>query len=1090
MANRSSIITQALVLLIISNIMILAYSPISNDDPSSSTSSWIQVNTTETGNSDRALFHRGSMISDDNVHGGYWLDTFEDRDGSVFGENLNLSSGEVKLELDHENIVFSDDLSTNPLDDNKWNEQIGSGTQFTPSPVLLVLKSEESQTKDAYIETDASWPLGRIVEWEWKSVLEGGSESYDHYLHVFHTPAESIRVTIGGDRRVMLETTSGRGRSTGTCNDNGGGDRDGNDGRTASGPVFTISENTWYKMCCKISSSDVEFTIKDMSGKLLNTQTIQHQMSGTGRIKLVFALKNDNIASFDVRLDNLQMSLGYQGPASLTTVPIELTDKKSWDMLAINKLEPFGTSIRVSILDGHSDEPIAGYSDLDSGIVNISGIEPNIHSSLRLKATLEQSTEMTTPVLNSWGLSWVADKVWQDTFISASKISGSNNVIVNDGAVQLANGRAYGTIITKPISVPAYHSWNTVFVDKIEPNNTAISITIIDKFTNDNIDDSFTDLSASVFNINSIDPITHPVVKLKATFTGNGSTTPILDSLIINWSVNTPPEILELNTQESVLRTNTVQMSVKCVDSLDQGSELQIEFNYRSPDVPDENDWQDIYFSDKRYYNDHWIINFTPESDAVLGKYAINISCTDRHGSSVSAFYEEHIEVVNNKPGQPTVRIVPGSPNSTDDLKCLISNVTDIEEEPIEYNYEWYKNSELQAIFTDQVPSSMTERGDIWKCIVTPNDGNDPGEPGNALVKIQNSEPIVDQMIKQIIFYEDTIDNTSIDLSSIFADPDNDALKYSFTKNVNISIKLDSQLGLVKFTPEPDWSGNETIFFRANDSMAEVEYSLLVNILPVNDPPVINSIYNRTMIFRENLTIVTRVNKDMFIDIDATDVDSDKLKYSIKIDGRSPEDIKNLDLDGNTGQIWFRPNEDDLGSVRIMVIVRDNDSGVARKEVTIKVIDTTEPELWLEIQSLIIMVIMITFIVIIISIFIFMEWRRKKKQRESEGSGTQDLQNMEHLQKTISPLEMLKLLAWHRSKNDLDLKTYKRLRKRILAMDGAPISVSKMKLKIASSDEVKSELNIFPMEQPRSPMVSTAMNKEELLKLPPADKVR
>lgn len=1032
MAKRKFLlIVIGLVLLIISQIITSTYQPISDDGSSSSP----QISLHTTRSPHRNSNYQASIITDERSSGGSWFDTFKDGTGIENNENINLSGGEVKLELDDENIVLFDNFSTNPLDRNKWDEHIGNGSQFIPSPNLLVLKSEEAQTKEAYLETVDMWQVERIVEWDWKSVLEGGSEGYDHYLYIYHTPKESIWVKIRGDRRVFLEASSNAGNVVG------------------SGPVFTILENTWYKMCCRVSSTAVEFTITDTVGKQLNMQKIEHQITGFGRIKLVFAKKNNNIASFDVRLDNFKMSSGYKDKGDLISMPIELPNNKNWDTFVVNELEPThssmtaGTNIRISILDGVTGEPVAGFIDLSPGAFDISDINPSLHMSLALKAILKSGAIGGTPVLGSWGLSWISDNAWQDTFISESKIYESNNLIVNDGEVKLDEGKSYGTLISNTISLSGNHVWNTLQVDKIEPTSTGINITIIDSITNENIDENFIDMSASIINLYSIDPITHPFIRLKADFTGNrisnNVTTPILNYLSLNWSMNTPPMIVSFECEESVLRTKTVQMFVKCSDLTDSENDLHLKLDYRSPSG---NDWQDTYFFDMKYINNNWVINFTPDKKATLGKYSIRTRCTDRFGNFLEKVYEEIIEVLNNVPSKPVISIEPKSPDSSTDLKCVITDIDDLEDDTIDYHYEWYRNDELQEMFTDNVVSFyLTSRGDIWKCVVTPFDGNDFGPTGEAIVKIKNSPPKLKKQILELDISEDIMDSTSLNLNSIFIDKDYDKLKFSYNNRKNLGIKINNKGG-VAFTPVKDWHGSEVIIFKANDSMAEAEFAIRINVFPVNDPPVINTIHNRSMINREQLTVISKVNQNLYIKIDAFDIDSNKLYYSIKIEDNGSNQIKNLHIDSNNGLIWFQPEKGDVGTFKINVTVRDDNGAFVSKYIRVKVFDTAEPELWYDIQSFVIMGIIILFIIIIILIFLSINRRKKKKRLEAEGTGLQSFENVQKEEKTISSTEMLELLKWRYVKNEIDMKTYNALRKKMLALKGAPIKVSILRL--------------------------------------------
>ncbi|MCK5560032.1 MAG: hypothetical protein KAJ51_05540, partial [Thermoplasmata archaeon] len=549
-----------------------------------------------------------------NIYTNYWVDNFDDWGSIETSDNLNLSSSELKLELDYENIALADDFTTDPLDVTKWDEHVSGGTQISPSPVLMALKLAEAQTSDAYIESDTAWPVERIVEWEWNSVLEGGLAGYNHEFYVFHTSTESIWITVQGDRRVILEQTAGK----------------------TTDPVFTISENSWYKMSCKISSAEAVFTIRNATGVLLNTQRLDHQLTGAGKLKTVFAYNSNTVASFDVRLDNLRISTGYEDTASLTSVAINLPTGKSWDTLGLDKYEPSNTQITISLLNAVNNQPISGYSNINGLSKDLSSLDPVLYSSIKLRAIFDGNNKISTPILYHWGLSWVAQNVWQDTFISASKVSETNNVLISEGVAKLEDGKTSGTILSEQIYVAETFLWNSVIIEKTELPSTSIKFSIIDDYTDTPIE--VIDSQASVQTMFAIDPIKHPILRLQATLKGNTTATPELYRWSVNWSANSLPEILEFQTQESVLRTRTIQIFIKCSDTETEMNELEVEFEYKSPL---DGAWGNYYFSDKKFHNNYWVINFTPSKSADLGNYTFKIECMDEYGGATSETYEK-----------------------------------------------------------------------------------------------------------------------------------------------------------------------------------------------------------------------------------------------------------------------------------------------------------------------------------------------------------------------------------------------------------------------------------------------------------------
>ncbi|MFC2059405.1 SBBP repeat-containing protein, partial [Chloroflexota bacterium] len=89
----------------------------------------------------------------------------------------------------------------------------------------------------------------------------------------------------------------------------------------------------------------------------------------------------------------------------------------------------------------------------------------------------------------------------------------------------------------------------------------------------------------------------------------------------------------------------------------------------------------------------------------------------------------------NSPPSAPEVDVAPDSPLMTDTLVCTVTRPsTDPDEDTVTYTYEWYRDQgtgfELQQDFTTvttalsaNVGSENTAEGDVWRCVVTPDDG-------------------------------------------------------------------------------------------------------------------------------------------------------------------------------------------------------------------------------------------------------------------------------------------------------------------------------------------------------------------------------
>ncbi|MBM4249303.1 MAG: tandem-95 repeat protein [Euryarchaeota archaeon] len=107
-----------------------------------------------------------------------------------------------------------------------------------------------------------------------------------------------------------------------------------------------------------------------------------------------------------------------------------------------------------------------------------------------------------------------------------------------------------------------------------------------------------------------------------------------------------------------------------------------------------------------------------------------------------------------------------------------------------------------------------------------------------SMPEITNNQPTVASQPAPISFPEDT-KYTSLDLKTVFGDPEQDPLTYSFSGANNINVTLAGSAATL--TPKKDWTGQETIRFFARDpynaNAAHVDIPMTVTA--VNDPPTL-----------------------------------------------------------------------------------------------------------------------------------------------------------------------------------------------------------------------------------------------------------
>jgi hypothetical protein len=149
---------------------------------------------------------------------------------------------------------------------------------------------------------------------------------------------------------------------------------------------------------------------------------------------------------------------------------------------------------------------------------------------------------------------------------------------------------------------------------------------------------------------------------------------------------------------------------------------------------PETGDFLGEFFNPNSVVRDNFGQPVTVDGEHVLIS-AWDSSPTGIHSGAAylfSATTDEEFIPIDLPPSAPVVRISPGTPDTLDDLTCVI-DVDSIDPECafVTYTFEWYRNGALVAGATDSIiPSSDTAWGDFFQCVVIPNDGEIDGPPG------------------------------------------------------------------------------------------------------------------------------------------------------------------------------------------------------------------------------------------------------------------------------------------------------------------------------------------------------------------------
>jgi parallel beta-helix repeat protein len=96
--------------------------------------------------------------------------------------------------------------------------------------------------------------------------------------------------------------------------------------------------------------------------------------------------------------------------------------------------------------------------------------------------------------------------------------------------------------------------------------------------------------------------------------------------------------------------------------------------------------------------------------------------------------------------------------------------------------------------------------------------------------------PELVQIIPETFFNEDSVLNNAFNLNDYFIDPNNDPLHFSYLGNVHIEITINDD-GRVTLSSDENWNGEEIVTFYAFDGIYNTSDTVMITVMPVNDPP-------------------------------------------------------------------------------------------------------------------------------------------------------------------------------------------------------------------------------------------------------------
>jgi hypothetical protein len=417
----------------------------------------------------------------------------------------------------------------------------------------------------------------------------------------------------------------------------------------------------------------------------------------------------------------------------------------------------------------------------------------------------------------------------------------------------------------------------------------------------------------------------HPSIRVAAIVTGleTGSTFE-LDDLWLNWTerIKRPPLLhgLELDSP-SIYRNEETVLWVNVSDEYDRVQDLQVTVRHR---LNGTQDLWDTYLLGNLEFDDaseSWMVKLRPLVSAPLGVYDFQATVTDNdfmHSPWVE--FPELLEVMNNLPSAPEVRIMPAKALTTSTLKVeIVTPSQDVETTGLSYRYTWYRDGvALENVTTETLSAYYTSKGQNWSVEVSAFDGDDQGPPGFGWRIIENAPPIAKEDLPDPQFDEDTTDMDWLDLSTAFEDPDGDHLTWSLeTPAENLGVTIDPATGQVTLTPASNWFGEEILTFVASDGEFNATQTVTVLVTSVNDIPSIATVDGQP-VTGDTITYTIKQGELLEIRFAVADVEGDEVVATVNSSAVTLDEVARL--------ISFQADNDAVGTLRFGLRIYDVES--------------------------------------------------------------------------------------------------------------------------------------------------------------------
>jgi hypothetical protein len=186
---------------------------------------------------------------------------------------------------------------------------------------------------------------------------------------------------------------------------------------------------------------------------------------------------------------------------------------------------------------------------------------------------------------------------------------------------------------------------------------------------------------------------------------------------------------------------------------------------------------------------------------------SVSVTPSDAQGSGIPSI--DSLLVQNSPPEPPSISVDPVDAMDTDDVICSMDiSSSDVDGDSITYSFEWLVDGVSSGNTSDTLTATETAVGEIWTCVVTPDDGTEEGAFGSASTNEINGDSDGDGVLDPDDLcpgYDDTLDSNSNDIP----DGCESSLTFGYTGSPeNFVVPEDVTLISIECTGASGWSGS------------------------------------------------------------------------------------------------------------------------------------------------------------------------------------------------------------------------------------------------------------------------------------------